>query len=142
MRELLTGFFERRIQIAARNARTLLRKGYISIIRWNHATSRTLIRYNYQETIRAAHIPCYTGYVGKPKQNVTLVVDEDLLLAARKVALDRGTSVNQLVREFLAGLVEQTDRRRLARERLMKMMETGIVEVGDITWSRDDLYER
>ena len=80
--------------------------------------------------------------MGKPKQNVTLVVDEDLLLAARKVALDRGTSVNQLVREFLAGLVEQTDRRRLARERLMKMMETGIVEVGDITWSRDDLYER
>jgi hypothetical protein len=76
------------------------------------------------------------------KQNLTLVIDEDLLLAARKVALDQGTSVNQLVREFLAGLVEEPSRRQIARARLMKMMETGIVEVGDITWSRDDLYER
>jgi hypothetical protein len=79
--------------------------------------------------------------VGKAKTNVTLVIEEDLLLAARKVALDRRTSVNQLVREYLTSLVEQTDRQRLARERLMKMMETGLVD-GDITWSRDDLYKR
>jgi len=80
--------------------------------------------------------------MGKPKQNVTLVVDEDLLLAARKVALDRGTSVNQLVREFLAGLVEEPSRKDLARERLKKAMETGLVEIGERTWTRDDLHER
>jgi hypothetical protein len=73
---------------------------------------------------------------------MTLVIEEDLLLAARKVALDRHTSVNQLVREYLTSLVGETDRQRLAKARLMKMMETGIVEVGDITWTRDDLYER
>jgi predicted HicB family RNase H-like nuclease len=43
----------------------------------------------------------------KARQNLTLVVDEDLLLAARKVALDQRTSVNQLVREYLAALVEE-----------------------------------
>ncbi len=79
--------------------------------------------------------------MGKAKTNVTLVIEEDLLLAARKVALDRRTSVNQLVREYLTSLVEQTDRRRIAKARLMKMMETGLVD-GDITWSRDDLYDR
>ena len=78
----------------------------------------------------------------KARQNVTLVVDEDLLLAARKVALDQRTSVNQLVREYLTALVEEPGRRRLARARLKTMFETGIVEVGDRKWSRDDLYDR
>jgi hypothetical protein len=78
----------------------------------------------------------------KVKQNVTLVIEEDLLLAARKVALDQRTSVNQLVREYLAVLVEEPSRRRLARARLKKAFEIGLVEVGDRNWSRDDLYER
>jgi hypothetical protein len=80
--------------------------------------------------------------VEKAKQNVTLVVEEDLLLAARKIALDQRTSVNQLVREYLVALVEEPGRRRLARTRLMQACETGLVEVGERTWSRDDLYER
>jgi hypothetical protein len=90
---------------------------------------------------------CYTYPVlhlgvAKSKQNLTLVVEEDLLLAARKIALDRGTSVNQLVREFLAGLMEEPSRRDLARARLKKAMETGLVEIGERTWARDDLHER
>lgn len=80
--------------------------------------------------------------MGKARQTVTLVVDEDLLLAARKVALDQRTSVNQLVREYLAALVEEPSRRRLARARLRRAFEAGIVEVGDRNWSRDDLYDR
>ena len=84
---------------------------------------------------------CYTGFMEKARQNVTLVVDEDLLLAARKVTLDQGTSVNQLVREYLAALVEETAG-GLARARLRKALETGLVDAGDRTWSRDDLYDR
>ena len=78
----------------------------------------------------------------KNRRNVTLVVDEDLLLAARKVALDRRTSVNQLVREYLMALVEEPSRRRLARTRLTKAFESGVVDVGERTWKRDELYER
>jgi translation elongation factor EF-Ts len=92
---------------------------------------------------------CYTDYVAQTKQalahgkqNLTLVVEEDLILAARKVALDQGTSVNQLVRDFLAALVEESGRRRMARTRLKAAFEQGLVEVGERTWSRDDLYER
>jgi hypothetical protein len=80
--------------------------------------------------------------VEKVRQNVTLVIEEDLLLAARKVALDQRTSVNQLVRDYLASLVEEAGRRRLARERLRQSFATGIVCVGDRKWSRDDLYDR
>ena len=78
----------------------------------------------------------------RAKQNLTLVVEEDLLLAARKVALDQQTSVNQLVREFLAALVEEPGRRRLAGARLRQAFETGLVEVGDRKWSRDEIYQR
>jgi hypothetical protein len=80
--------------------------------------------------------------MAKTKQNVTLVVEEELLLAARKVALDQRTSVNQLVREFLAALVEEPSRRRLARARLTRAFETGLVDVGDRKWSRDEIHER
>jgi hypothetical protein len=76
------------------------------------------------------------------RKNVTLVVDEDRLLAARKVALDQRSSVNQLVREYLAALVEEPSRRRLARARLTAAFKTGLVDVGDRKWSRDELYDR
>lgn len=85
---------------------------------------------------------CYTDYVEPTKQNLTLVVEEDLLLAARRIALDQRTSVNQLVREFLASLVEEPGRKRLARARLKMAFERGVVEVGNKDWSRDELYDR
>jgi len=83
---------------------------------------------------------CYTETV--QKQNVTLVVDGDLLIAAKKVALDRRTSVNQLVREYLENLVEEYSRRSVARLRLKRAFAKGLVEIGEKTWNRDDLYDR
>ena len=80
--------------------------------------------------------------MGRLSQNLTLVIDEDLLLAARKIALDRRTSVNQLVREYLTTLVEESKGRRMARTRLKMAFEKGLIEIGDKKWSRDQLYER
>ena len=44
-----------------------------------------------------------------------------------------------IVRDYLAALVEK---RRLARARLQKALRSGLVKVGDRTWSRDDLHAR
>ena len=74
--------------------------------------------------------------------NLTLSIDDEILHEARKYALERRTTVNQLVREYLAGLNAQEERRRIARERLKAIMERGLVDVGPITWKREDLYER
>jgi len=52
----------------------------------------------------------------------------------------RQTGVKQLVRENLAPLAEERRRRRLARARLRKAFETGLVHVGDRKWSRGELY--
>ena len=74
--------------------------------------------------------------------NLTLSIDAEVLHEARKYALERRTTLNQLVRGYLAGLVGLEERRRAARERMRALMERGLVEVGPITWKREDLYER
>ena len=43
--------------------------------------------------------------------NLTLTVDETLLRTARILALERGTSVNAMVREFIEKMVDESTRR-------------------------------
>jgi hypothetical protein len=69
-------------------------------------------------------------------------MDEDLLRAARKVALDRNTSVNQLVRDFLAQLVRESSRQQAAAERMDEIFKTHRVRIGRRAWTREDLHER
>ena len=86
-----------------------------------------------------AHNPCYAGPV---RRNLTLTVDEDLLRAARKVALDRNTSVNRLVRDYLVELVGLEERRRVAREAIEQMFRETHIRIGRRKWTRDELHER
>src|SRR5574341_1112427 len=84
------------------------------------------------------HKTCYTDSVEtrSATQNLTLAIESDLLLEARKLALERRTTVNQLVRDYLAALVKEQERKQAARARLKAAMEEGLVEVGPITWKR------
>lgn len=82
---------------------------------------------------------CYTGYVPK---NLTLALDDNLLRAARKAAIDRNTSVNQLVRDFLSRLVRETDQKEAALARLEEIFRADRIQVGRRTWKRQDLHER
>ena len=75
-------------------------------------------------------------------KNLTLAVEEDVLLEARKLALERNTTVNQLVREYLAQLVEEQGRRKASLARLRGHMHGGLFEVGEIGWRREDLHDR
>jgi hypothetical protein len=75
-------------------------------------------------------------------KNLTLTLDEETLREARKVALDRNTSVNQLVRDYLARLVRETDEQAMALRRLDEIFRKKRVTVGRRTWKREDLHER
>ncbi|MBZ5724751.1 MAG: DUF6364 family protein [Acidobacteriia bacterium] len=75
-------------------------------------------------------------------RNLTLTLDEQLLRAARKAAIDRNTSVNQLVRDFLARLVRESDLQQTAMANLDELFRTSRVRVGRRTWKREDLHER
>ena len=75
-------------------------------------------------------------------RNLTLAIEDEVLEAARKLAFENGTTVNQLVRDHLAGLVARKDQRRAAAERLERAMREESVEISPRTWTREDLYER
>jgi hypothetical protein len=75
-------------------------------------------------------------------RKLTLSLDDDLLRAARKVAIERNTSVNQLVRAYLAGLVREADQRQRALAQLDQIFRSTRVEVRRRRWKREDLYER
>lgn len=76
-------------------------------------------------------------------KNLTLTIDENVLKAARKLALDRNTSVNQMVREYLAKLVKEQDRQAAALQDLKRLWSKSKFRLGGpITWTRDELYER
>ena len=84
------------------------------------------------------------GFVGRSTsiQNLTLANESDVLREASKLALERRTTVNQLVRDYLTSLVKELDRRRTAKRRLKATLKKGLAEVGPITWSRDELHQR
>lgn len=75
-------------------------------------------------------------------RNLTLAIEDEVLETARRLALERGTTLNQLVRDHLADLVSREGRRRAAAERLKRAMQEELVEIGPRTWTREDLYVR
>lgn len=79
-------------------------------------------------------IPCYTD----PVANLTLVIEDELLKEARKLAIDQNTSVNQMVREFLESKVNQLSRREQARQRLLSTRLNFEMQ----PFNRDEIYER
>lgn len=77
------------------------------------------------------------------KQNLTLTLEAGLLKAARKLAIEKDTSVNQMVRDYLAQLVEQTEApHRAAAEAFRKAARASKVRLAGATWTRDELYDR
>ena len=86
----------------------------------------------------AARIPSYTD----PVTYVTLTIDEDLLRRARIRALEDGTSVNSVVREFLAAYAGQSEQVTAMANFLAvaSRSEAGRDGTGR-TWNRDDIYE-
>jgi hypothetical protein len=75
-------------------------------------------------------------------KNLTLTLDESLLKSARKLAVERDTSVNQLVREFLENLVKEASPRQAALAEIDEIFRTTRIKMGKRTWTREDLHER
>jgi predicted transcriptional regulator len=74
--------------------------------------------------------------------NITLAIEEDLVKKVRKLALERNTSLTALVRETLRQLATREDFRTEERVAELKAcFEQTPVQVGEKTWSREDLHE-
>lgn len=75
-------------------------------------------------------------------KNLTITVDENVLQKARIKALEQGTSVNAILKEYLesyagAGTVEEN-----AMKDLLKLSKNSKSRRGKAKWSRDEIHER
>lgn len=74
--------------------------------------------------------------------NLTITVPDDVLRRARIRALEQGTSVNGLLREYLSSFTGGKSEARQAVERLLELSRTSAARRGRQRWTRDELHER
>ncbi len=76
--------------------------------------------------------------------NLTLTIDDDLLLKARLRALREKKSVNAVVREYLTNYVKTENQERA--QRVIRLMEDIYQQVkpssGGKKWTREEIYDR
>lgn len=74
--------------------------------------------------------------------NVTLSVDDALLRQARVKAVNENTSVNAVIRDFLARWVDEEGERAAAVQKVRAALEAAEYRSGGATWTREELHER
>jgi len=75
-------------------------------------------------------------------KNITLSVDENVLATVRRLAAERSSTVNAMVREYLTNLAAHEGRADRARTRLRQLSRQSPGRLGKKTWSREDLHDR
>ena len=74
--------------------------------------------------------------------NLTIVVDDGVLKRARKRAIDQGTSVNAVLRDYLHSYAGDSQSTRAAKE-FLHLSEGSPADSGPAgrSWTRDELYD-
>jgi len=77
-------------------------------------------------------------------RNITLSLPEEDLQRAKIIAIQRGTSLSQLLTRMIKDLADQETGYRHAKARSLALLEEGrdLGTDGQVRWSRDDLHER
>lgn len=75
-------------------------------------------------------------------KNITLAIDEKVLAAVRRYAAANRTTLNALVRDALEGIAKRGKKSDKAWDALFELTDRQGAEIGERTWTRDDLYVR
>lgn len=77
-------------------------------------------------------------------QNITLAVPKDILRTAKRLALDRQTSLSRLLVGLIESLVASENRYELAHQRHLALLDQGFDLGGEgrPLASREELHER
>ncbi len=73
---------------------------------------------------------------------MTIALDEKTLRDARRIAAERSTTLNALIRDFLERLTVRESHSRTARRRIAELSREAKAEVGERQWTREELHER
>lgn len=74
--------------------------------------------------------------------NLTITVDEELLKRARMRALEQGTSVNAVLRDYLESYAGLAAERNAAARAILELSETAQARHEGPRWTRDELHQR
>jgi hypothetical protein len=74
--------------------------------------------------------------------NVTLSIDEEDLKRARIHAIEQGTSLNAIIRQFVKQYAASSERYRQITESILTHAENSTASSAGKRWSREDIYER
>ena len=72
--------------------------------------------------------------------NVTLSISDTVVAEARRIAAARGTSLNQMIRDYLRQLTRADDLEGVAGELKTRWAEENYRSTGE--WTREELHER
>jgi ribbon-helix-helix CopG family protein len=78
------------------------------------------------------------------KQNITLALPKELLRRLKRLAMDRETSVNSLMRELAEDALRRGDSYERARNQALDDLRhpRNLGTQGKPTWTRDEIHER
>jgi len=74
--------------------------------------------------------------------NLTIAVPDEILKSARRRALEQGTSVNALLRDYLAQFAGTQSAQASAAKRVLELSRTARSGRGKAKGTRDDLHDR
>ena len=74
---------------------------------------------------------------------ITVSIDEEIVKKVRNIAMDKGTTLTSMVRDYLTSIADSDAAARKAdAAKLMETLEKVSREMGPRTWTREDLYDR
>ena len=74
--------------------------------------------------------------------NLTIAIPDDILKSARRRALEQGTSVNAVLRDYLSQFAGGQSAQASAAQRVLALSRTARSGRGKSSWTRDELHDR
>ncbi|MCX7142697.1 MAG: hypothetical protein NT123_16840 [Proteobacteria bacterium] len=74
--------------------------------------------------------------------NLTITVPAEILKSARRRALEQGTSVNAVLRDYLSQFAGTQSAQANAAKRVLEASRTSRSGRGKSRWTRDELHQR
>lgn len=74
--------------------------------------------------------------------NLTIAIDDAVLKQARIRAIEQGTSVNAVLRDYLTDYAKLKAKQEKAVKDLLRLSQRAKARRGTRRWTRDELHER
>ena len=74
--------------------------------------------------------------------NLTIAVPDEILRSARRRALEQGTSVNAILRDYLSQFAGAQSAQAAAAQRVQELSKAARSGRGKAKWTRDELHRR